>query len=141
MIPIDTIDIAKEFASKRSDLDFDSNMLKGNLGLGNSVIEKVIDDIIVVNATDVVNGTRVIDGFAFCEDTDVKHWRQGVVMIAGPAVKQVAVGDIVVFPGVKGMETGELSVRQPDGSIAFIENGHFLTESRIFGVVTPLARN
>ena len=126
------------FAPEGSHLDLDSDMLKGDLGLGEYILESVPFDTLALNMVDQDRGLKQSNGFYYSANTDIKAWRRGVVMMVGSGVKVFKVGDMVIFPGVKGLPTGNFSIKNADGTITKIEDGHFISESRIFGKVTPI---
>lgn len=59
---------------------------------------------------------------------DNRAWRIAEVILAGPACKQVKKGDIIIFPGDKGLQA-----LQKDGKMSV-----FLSEGRIFGICKPI---
>jgi co-chaperonin GroES (HSP10) len=61
---------------------------------------------------------------------DHRAWRVAKVTLAGPACKQVKVGDIVIFPGDRGLQS-----IQKNGKMLV-----FLSEDRIFGICKPITK-
>jgi co-chaperonin GroES (HSP10) len=55
---------------------------------------------------------------------ETRAWRVGEVVLAGPCCRQVKRGDLVIFPGDKG-----LPALQRNGKMSI-----FLSENRIFGI-------
>jgi co-chaperonin GroES (HSP10) len=58
---------------------------------------------------------------------DNRAWRVAKVTLAGPQCKQVKKGDIVIFPGDRGLQS-----IQKNGKMII-----FLSEERIFGICKP----
>jgi co-chaperonin GroES (HSP10) len=61
---------------------------------------------------------------------DNRAWRIAEVILAGPSCKQVKKGDIIIFPGDKGLQA-----LQKDGKMSV-----FLSENRIFGICKPISK-
>jgi co-chaperonin GroES (HSP10) len=59
---------------------------------------------------------------------DHRAWRVAKVTLAGPACKQVKPGDIIMFPGDRGLQS-----IQKNGKMLI-----FLSEERIFGICKPI---
>ena len=62
-----------------------------------------------------------------------KSWRKAQVILAGPNVKFVKVGDIVMFPNDKGVTISNIEI---DG-YGTLKQGMFLNEQRLFGICKP----
>lgn len=128
------------FDAQKSHLDLNSDMLKGDLGIADYVLESVSYDTVVLSMVDQEGGLKKEGKFLFSADTDIKAWRRGIVKMVGPCVTSYKVGDMVLFPGVKGLATGIINVRMPDKSVEKVEAGHFIAEPCIhgtLGVMTP----
>lgn len=61
---------------------------------------------------------------------DHRAWRVAKVTLAGPDCKQVKKGDIVIFPGDRGLQS-----IQKNGKMII-----FLSEERIFGICKPITK-
>lgn len=129
-------DIDDYFKAEKSLINLESDEVKGDLGLGNYVIEKLTFDTIALEFVDINKDGRRMDGGFLYSEKDIKTWRVGKVLMVGPNVKQVKVGDLVHFPGTKGISTGTISIRMPDGSIYEAIHGHFIAEDRIQGCLS-----
>mgnify|MGYP003109583077 CR=1 FL=1 len=66
------------------------------------------------------------------ENAAAKAWRYAKVILKGPDVDGVDVGDIVIFPNNLGMPVEDFAVAV-DGEIRKVESGLFLNEQRLFG--------
>lgn len=130
-------DIAEYIPNIDSSLiNFESPNLKGDIGLTGYTLEKVFRDDIVVDMVDAEDGLIKQGEFFMSANTDTKAWRRAKVIMVGPLVKNYKVGDMVIFPGINGLETGVIDVRQEDGSLYHAKNGKFLSEYRIFGIIS-----
>lgn len=117
-------------------INLESNEVRGDLGLGDFILDWVSYDTVVVELTDINNGLKMEGGFYMAADSDPKAWRRGEVKLIGPNVRNYMVGDTIIFPGVKGLDTGRINIRDKDGIVRTIENGFFLSEQRIFGKIS-----
>ncbi len=61
---------------------------------------------------------------------DNRAWRIAEVILAGPDCKQVKKGNIIIFPGDKGLQA-----LQKNGKMSV-----FLSENRIFGICKPIGQ-
>lgn len=114
-------------------IDLDSTEVKGDIGLGgNFILERVSADTIVLEMTDIQGGLKK-QGKLLYSSEDSKAWRKGIVLMVGPAVREYKPGQLVMFPGVRGLEAGEIRVRMADKSIKSVKHGYFLSENRLFG--------
>jgi co-chaperonin GroES (HSP10) len=93
-------------------------------------LEKVLDDIMLVKYADTnEEGTEVKRWAIWLPIAAVNHaWRIGKVLLAGAKCQIVKEGDYVMFPNDKGLAVSEVNGEK---------NVLFLSEGRIFGVVTP----
>lgn len=94
-------------------------------------IAELLSDVIMVEYVDVAeDGKSIIRNGIILPNqvVDNKSWRVAKVKIAGPDVRQVKVGDIVIFPGDKGLQA-----IQKNGKMSI-----FLNEARIFGICKPI---
>jgi hypothetical protein len=131
-------DIDDFFKTEMSQIDLDSQQVQGDLGLADFILSEVFYDTLVLKMVDMDEGLKKQGNFYMAAKADVKAWRRGVIKMVGPNVKLYKVGDMVIFPGVKGLETGEIHIRNEKGEVEYIKNGHFLSENRIFGKVEEL---
>lgn len=114
-------------------IDLDSKDVKGDIGLGGQfILERVSMDTIVLEMTDIQGGLKK-QGKLLYSNEDSKAWRKGRVLMVGPLVKEYKPGQLVMFPGVRGLEAGEVRVRTDDGDVKFVKHGYFLSEKRLFG--------
>lgn len=129
-------DIDNFFTPKKSHIDLDSQQVQGDLGLADFILESVPFDTLVLSMIDMDEGLKKQGKFYMAAKADIKSWRRGVIKMIGPGVQNYKIGDMVIFPGIKGLETGELNIRNISKDVEYIKNGHFLSEDRIFGKVT-----
>lgn len=129
-------DIDDYFKAEKSQLNFESTDIHGDIGLAEWILEEVSYDTIVIDFDDITTDGYKQQGKFLMSNNNVKAWRRGRVMMVGPDVTSYKVGDLIVFPGVKGMDSGELYVRMPDSTIKHVKNGYFIAEDRVFGRVT-----
>jgi len=90
-------------------------------------ITQLLNDVIAVEYADVAeDGKSLIRNGIILPNqiVDNRAWRIATVKLVGPSVKQVKVGDTVIFPGDRGL-TG----LQRNGKMMI-----FLSEERIFGI-------
>ena len=96
-------------------------------------IVELLADVIAVEYADVApDGKSLIRNGIILPNQVVDHraWRVAKVKLAGPACKQVKVGDIVMFPGDRGLQS-----IQKNGKMMV-----FLSENRIFGICKPISQ-
>jgi len=94
-------------------------------------IVELLNDVIAVEYADVAEDGRSLirNGIVLPNQVvDNRAWRIATVKLVGPDVKQVKVGQTVIFPGDRGLQG-----LQRNGKLMI-----FLTESRIFGVCKPI---
>jgi co-chaperonin GroES (HSP10) len=94
-------------------------------------ITQLLNDVIAVEYADVAeDGKSLIRNGIILPNqiVDNRAWRIATVKLVGPSVKQVKVGDTVIFPGDRGL-TG----LQRNGKMMV-----FLSEERIFGICEAL---
>lgn len=118
-------------------IDLDGNS-EGFFGLGEYVLEKLLDDIILIEYVDeVTDGAGSVierNGLFVPTNTLMKAWRKGKVLIAGPNVRYCKINDIVIFPNDKGASVANIDIKLVNGEVYKIKKGMFLNEQRIFGV-------
>lgn len=96
-------------------------------------ITELLGDIIMIEYVDVApDGKSLIrNGIILpSQVVDNRSWRVAKVKLVGPEVKQVKVGDIVMFPGDRGLQA-----IQKNGKASI-----FLNENRIFGICKPITK-
>jgi co-chaperonin GroES (HSP10) len=96
-------------------------------------ITEVLGDVIMLEYVDVAeDGKSLIRNGIILPNqvVDNRSWRVAKVNLAGPEVKQVKVGDIVMFPGDRGLQA-----IQKNGKMSI-----FLNEHRIFGICKPIVK-
>jgi co-chaperonin GroES (HSP10) len=96
-------------------------------------IVELLADVIAVEYADVApDGKSLIRNGIILPNQVVDHraWRVAKVTLAGPACKQVKIGDIVMFPGDRGLQS-----IQKNGKMLI-----FLSENRIFGICKPIGQ-
>ena len=112
---------------------------QGDFGLSDYKLSFVFDDIILVKYVDLEGengeeGQYIKRGSLYLDPkTMQKSWRKAQVILAGPNVKFVKVGDIVMFPNDKGVTISNIEI---DG-YGTLKQGMFLNEQRLFGICKP----
>ena len=96
-------------------------------------IVELLSNVISVEYVDVASDGKSImrNGIILPNQViDNRAWRVAKVKLAGPACKQVKVGDIIIFPGDRGLQS-----IQRNGKMLV-----FLSEERIFGICRPIEK-
>jgi co-chaperonin GroES (HSP10) len=96
-------------------------------------IVELLSNVISVEYVDVASDGKSImrNGIILPNQViDNRAWRVAKVKLAGPACKQVKVGDIIIFPGDRGLQS-----IQRNGKMLV-----FLSEDRIFGICKPIEK-
>lgn len=96
-------------------------------------IVELLANVIAVEYVDVApDGKSLMRNGIILPNQVVDHraWRVAQVKIAGPECKQVKVGDVVMFPGDRGLQS-----IQKNGKMMV-----FLSEERIFGICSPITK-
>lgn len=123
-------------------IDLDSNT-ESLFGLGEYVLEYILDDIILAEFIDEMSdgsGEAIQrNGLFIPTSTLTKAWRKAKVLIAGPNVKYCKVGDIIIFPNDKGLTVTNLDIKM-NGEVYKVGKGTFLNEQRIFGVCSEVSQ-
>jgi len=94
-------------------------------------IVELLSNVIAVEYVDVApDGKSLMRNGIILPNQVVDHraWRVARVTLAGPACKQVKIGDVVIFPGDRGLQS-----IQKNGKMLV-----FLSEERIFGICKPI---
>lgn len=94
-------------------------------------IVELLANVIAVEYVDVApDGKSLMRNGIILPTQVVDHraWRVAKVKLAGPDCKQVKVGDVVIFPGDRGLQS-----IQKNGVMLV-----FLSEERIFGICKPI---
>ena len=96
-------------------------------------IVELLSNVISVEYVDVASDGKSImrNGIILPNQViDNRAWRVAKVKLAGPACKQVKVGDVIIFPGDRGLQS-----IQRNGKMLV-----FLSEDRIFGICKPIEK-
>lgn len=96
-------------------------------------IVELLANVIAVEYVDVApDGKSLMRNGIILPNQVVDHraWRVAKVKIAGPTCSQVKVGDVVIFPGDRGLQS-----IQKNGVMLV-----FLSEDRIFGICKPISK-
>jgi co-chaperonin GroES (HSP10) len=96
-------------------------------------IVELLSNVIAVEYADVApDGKSLMRNGIILPNQVVDHraWRVAKVKLTGPDCKQVKVGDIVIFPGDRGLQS-----IQKNGVMLV-----FLSEERIFGICKPVVK-
>lgn len=96
-------------------------------------IVELLSNVISVEYVDVASDGKSImrNGIILPNQViDNRAWRVAKVKLAGPACKQVKIGDIIIFPGDRGLQS-----IQRNGKMLV-----FLSEERIFGICKPIEK-
>jgi len=106
-----------------------------NFNLFGYELTDVLDDILLVKYVDCTDdGTEILkNGVLVPINVSTFTWRIGEVILAGRNCTLVKKGDHVTFPNDKGIQVGNLIVKD----VGKLPNACFLNESRIFGVCVP----
>jgi hypothetical protein len=120
---------------QKSHIDLSDRSLPSDFGLDDYIFSQLLDDIILVEYADIVMDEAAGDyilrkGIAIPVNQIHNAWRKGKVVLTGPQVRWVNVGDIVVFPNNMGIPITNLEV-EGHGTM---KNGLFLNEQRLFGI-------
>lgn len=94
-------------------------------------IVELLSNVISVEYVDVSpDGKSIMRNGIILPNQVIDHraWRVAKVKLAGPDCKQVKVGDVVIFPGDRGLQS-----IQKNGKMLV-----FLSEDRIFGICKPI---
>lgn len=99
-------------------------------------LKKLLDDVMLIKYVDETDdGSSIVrNGIVVPINADMKAWRIGEIILAGPNVKYAKQGEFVCFPNNLGVPVANISV---DG-YGTLKKGIFLNEQRIFGVCSVL---
>lgn len=117
---------------KTNALNFDKHASDTFTLVDDFVLDKVLDNIILVKYVDTPDSNQTImrNGLLVPIDHTKAAWRIGQIILAGPDCKNVKIGDYVCFPNDKGIPVSNVAVKD----IGKIKQSIFLDETRIFGV-------
>lgn len=106
------------------------NYKNSDINLEDWNLTDMLDDNLFVQYSDVSeDGTQIKRGSIWVPiDVVTFAWRIGKIILAGPRCQTVKVGDYIMFPNDKGLKAANING---------LKNVLFLSEGRIFGVVTP----
>lgn len=124
--------------AQRSDIILEGANVSGDLGLDGYVLTALYADIIFAEYIDVVDGQQITRGGLIAPTSKTKTWRKARVHMVSPWIERngdTKVGDIVMFPNDKGLETGEVMYVGSDGKRHSTSHGIFLNEMRLLGKV------
>ena len=97
-------------------------------------LSKVFDDIVLAQYVDTADNNIVMrNGIALPLNAQLKAWRLGRVLLAGPNCTYTEVGDIVCFPNDKGIPVSNIDIE----GYGVVRDGMFLNEQRLFGICKP----
>lgn len=124
---------------RKSDINLDSGLYTGDIGLGGEYfIDLIYDDIVLVKYIDMNDGgEREEDGLKIPVVTNDLHWRKGKVLMVGPLVEHTKPDDLVIFPNDKGLVTATVAYKNKDGIVEETHNATFLNEHRLFAKLQP----
>lgn len=112
---------------------------QGDFGLSDYKLSFLFDDIILVKYVDLEGdngeeGQFIKRGLLYLDPKTMQRaWRKAQVVLAGPNVKFVKVGDIVMFPNDKGVTISNVEIE----GYGTLKQGMFLNEQRLFGICKP----
>ena len=105
-----------------------------DFGLSEYDLTGLYDDLILAEYTDETpSGDIIRGGIVVPANTIQRAWRVGRVVLAGMGCKNVAAGDLIIFPHDKGIPISGITV-EGHGDI---NHGIFLNEERLFGKCKP----
>lgn len=125
--------------AQRSDINLEGANVGGDLGLDGYVLTSLYADFIFCEYIDVVDGQQVTSGGLIAPETKTKTWRKAIVRMVSPYVEKAQntkVGDVVMFPNDKGLQTGQVAYVGSDGKRYTTSHGIFLNEYRLFAKVS-----
>lgn len=94
----------------------------------------VLDDVLLAEFVDETStGEMMRNGIVISTNAQTNAWRIGKVILAGPTVKTIKVGDFIMFPNNMGIPVANIDV----AGYGTLSKGLFINEQRIFGSVTP----
>lgn len=123
----------------KSHIDLSDKALPSDFGLEDYKLSKILDDVILIEYADIhgaEDGQSYIlrGGIAVPVSQVHNAWRKGKVILVGSRVREIKVGDIIVFPNNMGIPVSNLIVENHGK----LKDGLFINEQRIFGVCTPV---
>ena len=126
--PIENLPVQKSVIDLSAPID-------GDIGLDDYIMTKVLDDIVLVEYTDLnETGDAIKRGSIWVPTNAVRTaWRKGKVLMVGPLARNCVVGDTVIFPHNLGVVVANITIDNGSG-VTPIKQGVFLNEARIFGI-------
>lgn len=102
-------------------------------------LKQILDDILLAKFEDETpDGSAIMRrGILIPGNADTKAWRVGKVLLAGPAVKYVKVGDHIIFPNNLGIPIANIELE----NYGTLVKGIFINEQRIFGICSQIEDN
>jgi co-chaperonin GroES (HSP10) len=112
---------------------------EGDFGLDDYKLSFVFDNILAVEYIDLADDGNSItrNGLYVPTNAQMRAWRKGKVVIAGPESKYAKVGDIVMFPNNLGATVSNIEIE----GYGILKKGIFLNEDRLFGICAPKQNN
>lgn len=106
---------------------------EGDIGLTDDFeLNFIFDDILLVQYVDENDEGEIQRNGIFVPTNAVtKAWRKARVILTGPKVEYVKVGDVVIFPNNLGVSISNLDINGKK-----LKKGIFLNEDRLFGICT-----
>ena len=122
-------------AVKRSLIDLSSHSSGDSPLMDGYTLTNIYDDILLVKPMDESeDGDAILKGGVYVPKNAVSQaWRVGQVLLTGPSVTNVKVGEYVIFPNDRGLTVKNIKVK----GIGTVKAGYFLNEERLFGTCEP----
>jgi len=112
-----------------------------DFALPDHIIDKLFDDLLLVEYTDVSSDGNAINrgGIFIPLSSSPRAWRVGKVVVRGNACKNVSVGELVIFPNDHGIPVTNMQYsNEGESEVYVVPHGVFLNEERLFGACSPL---
>jgi cellobiose-specific phosphotransferase system component IIB len=102
-------------------------------------LKQILDDVLLAKYVDETSDGSAImrRGILIPGNSDTKAWRIGKVLLAGPTVKYVKVGDHIIFPNNLGVPIANIELEE----YGTLTKGIFINEQRIFGICSQIDDN
>lgn len=132
-----------EQAYKKSNINIDTGLYSGDIGLGGDYYTtSLYSDFVLVKYIDTnESGQQEVGGLLVPTLTTDLSWRKGEVLMCGPHVLNTKPGDIVTFPNDKGLVTSTVFYMSKEGTVDEAKNAVFLNEERIFAKLKKKPNN